>query len=129
MVGQFSLCRLADGTSCPPQDLIQCPGHNDIRGWWTTRWEAQFILYDPADLARVAAGELNAWEPQPYATINIDSKLFFNPGGVELDILGQGVQRRARLGDATFDRANGRLYVLELFADQAQPVVHVWGTQ
>jgi len=41
-------------------------------------------------------------------------------------MLGQGDQRRYRIGEATFDRANGLLYVLELFADGAQPVVHVW---
>ena len=41
-------------------------------------------------------------------------------------MLGTGVQRRFRLGDVTFDRANGLLYVLELFADGAKPVVHVW---
>jgi len=41
-------------------------------------------------------------------------------------MLGTGVQRRFRLGDVTFDRANGLLYVLELFADGAKPVVHAW---
>jgi hypothetical protein len=66
-VGQFTVCRLADGSSCPPEDLVECAGHNDYRGWWSTRWDGQIILYDPADLQRVAAGELQSWEPQPYA--------------------------------------------------------------
>lgn len=123
---QFTLCRLADGTACPPADLSECAGHSDYRGWWSTRFDAQFILYDPADLARVATGELNAWEPQPYATLDVDERLFLNPAGVEPDMLGPGDQRRYRLSEAAYDAATGRLYVLELFADEAKPVVHVW---
>ncbi|GAB4503516.1 MAG: hypothetical protein Fur0043_05080 [Anaerolineales bacterium] len=125
-ITDFLTCRLADGSSCPSQDFIECSGHNDYRGWWTTRWETQFLFYDPADLARVARGELASWEPQPYASLNIDDRLFFNPSGVETDMLGTGVQRRYRIGDVAYDRANGLLYVLELFADGAKPVVHVW---
>lgn len=125
-IGQFQVCRLASGASCPPEDLVECAGHNDYRGWWTTRWDAQFILYDPADLAGVAAGQMASWEPQPYAVIDIDERLFFNPSGVEPEMLGSGVQRRYRLGDVAYDRQNGLLYVLEWFADGAKPIVHVW---
>jgi hypothetical protein len=41
-------------------------------------------------------------------------------------MLGSGPQRRYRLGDVAYDRENGLLYVLELFADGAKPAVHVW---
>jgi hypothetical protein len=41
-------------------------------------------------------------------------------------MLGWGEQRRYRIGPAAYDRANGLLYVLELYADGAKPVVHVW---
>jgi hypothetical protein len=126
MVGTFTVCRMADGSPCPESDLVECAGHTDYRGWWTTRWDAQFILYDPADLADVTAGVSESWTPQPYASIDIDDVLFANPSGVESDMLGSGDQRRYRIGEAAFDRANGLLYVLELFADGAQPVVHVW---
>jgi hypothetical protein len=125
-VTDFTTCRMADGSPCPQQDFNECSGHNYYRGWWTTRWDAQFLFYDPAELARVAAGELAAWEPQPYAVLDIDEHLFFNPSGVETDLLGSGVQRRYRIGDVTFDRVHGLIYVLELFADGAAPVVHVW---
>jgi len=125
-IGQFPLCRLADGSLCPPEDLSGCTGHNDFRGWWTTRWDTEFIFYDPADLARVAAGEMASWEPQPYAVLDIDEFLFLNPSGVEQEMLGTGDQRRYRIGDAAYDRQNGLLYVLELFADEASPLVHVW---
>ena len=126
MIGQMTLCRLADGTPCPPADLTGCAGHNWARGWWSNRFDAQFILYDPADLAAVAAGRVDPWEPQPYATLDIDEHLLLNPAGIELEMLGTGVQRRFRIGDVAYDRAHGLLYVLELFADEAKPVVHVW---
>lgn len=129
MVGQFTLCRLADGSPCPPEDLVECEGHNDYRGWWSSRFDARFILYDPADLAGVVAGEMASWEPQPYAVLELDELLLLNPAGVEQDMLGTGVQRRYRIGDVAYDRSNDLLYVLELFADDAKPVVHVWRAQ
>ncbi|MFZ5907502.1 MAG: carboxypeptidase-like regulatory domain-containing protein [Nitrospirota bacterium] len=125
-LGQFPLCRLADGTSCPPADLTGCSGHSEYRGWWSTKFDAQFILYDPADLARVASGEMESWEPQPYAVIDIDDHLLDNPARVEEGMLGTGVQRKFRIGDVAYDRNNDLLYVLELFADETKPVVHVW---
>lgn len=128
-VGQFTVCRLANGAACPPTDLIECPGHTSDRGWWSTRMDAQIIFYDPDDLARVAAGQMQSWEPQPYATLDLDDTLFLNPAGIEIDMLGAGAQRRYRIGDVAYDRANGLLYVLELFADDAKPVVHVWRVQ
>ena len=126
VVGEFTACRLADGSACPPGDLTGCAGHNDYRGWWSSRFDAQLIFYDPADLERVAAGEMDSWEPQPYATLDIDDRLYLNPAGIETEMLGAGDQRRYRIGDVAYDRANGRLYLLELFADGAKPVVHVW---
>ena len=129
LIGQFTLCRLADGTPCPPEDLEECAGHNDYRGWWSTRFDAQFILYNPADLARVAAGELESWEPQPYATLDIDTHLYLNPPEWEQDMLGRGDQRRQRIGDVAFDPSTGHLYVLELYADGAKPIVHVWAVE
>jgi hypothetical protein len=126
MLGQYQLCYQADGSACPVQDLTGRSGHNDYRGWWTTRFEAQIIFYNPADLAQVAQGEIESWVPQPYAVLNIEEHLFHNPMGVEPDMLGTGDQRRYRIGDMAYDQANGLLYILELFADGAKPVVHVW---
>jgi hypothetical protein len=126
MLGQFTLCYNADGSACPQADLGGCSPHNDYRGWWSDQFEAQILLYNPADLARVASGEIESWEPQPYAVLSLEEALFHNPSGVETDMIGSGDQRRFRIGDVAYDPANGLLYVLELFADDAKPVVHVW---
>lgn len=126
LVGQYTLCRLADGSPCPPDDLVECSGHTSERGWWSASFEARFILYDPDDLAQVALGRWQSWEPQPYAHLTVDQHLFLNPAGIEAEGLGTGVQRRFRLGEEAYDQTNDLLYVLELFADGASPVVHVW---
>jgi hypothetical protein len=127
----YVICRLADGSLCPPEDLTGCCDEDagtcaSYRGWWSTHFDAQLILYDPADLARVAAGELEPWEPQPYAALDIDEHLYLDPPEWDVTTLGWGDQRRSRIGDAAFDRQNGYLYVLELYAEGAKPVVHVW---
>jgi hypothetical protein len=125
------ICRNADGSICPKQDFTGCcddPAGTCIssRGWWSDRFDTQFILYDPGDLAKVANGQLEPWQPQPYAVIDIDEQLYLNPPQWDRVNLGWGDQRRYRIGDVAFDRQNGLLYVLELYADEAKPVVHVW---
>ena len=125
-VGQFPACRMADGAACPASDMTECAGHNDARGWWSTRFAARFILYDPDDLAAVAAGRMKPWQPQPYAHLDLDDHLFHNPDKVETAMLGSGLQRRFRVGSVAYDRGSGYLYVTEPFTDGSQPVVHVW---
>ncbi len=125
-VGEFPVCRLADGTPCPVKDLVECPRHNDYRGWWSSRFDAQLIFFNPRDMARVATGEITSWEPQPYAVLDIDEVLFLNPAGVEADMLGIGNQRIMRVGPVAYDQDSQLLYLLEPFADEAKPVIHVW---
>jgi hypothetical protein len=130
-VTDFVTCRSADGTACPQQDFSGCCDANagacvSNRGWWSTRFDAQFILYDPNQLAQVAAGQLEAWQPQPYAVIDIDEHLYLNPPEWDSVELGWDDQRRARIGDVAYDRVDGLLYVLELYGDGARPMVHVW---
>jgi len=128
-VGEFPVCRLADGSLCPEEDMTECNNHTSQRGWWSTRFDAQFILYDPGDLLGVASGELESWEPQPYTVIDIDEQLFFGSAEWDIDWLGAGDQRRFRIGEVAYDRTNGYLYVLELYGDGVRPLVHVWQVQ
>ena len=125
------MCRYADGSFCGEEELGGCCDAEagicvSDRGWWTTRFDAQMILYDPAELAKVAAGELEPWQPQPYAVLDIDEHLYLDPPEWDEVYLGWGDQRRARVGEVSFDRQNGLLYLLELYADGAKPIVHVW---
>jgi hypothetical protein len=126
-----SMCRNADGSYCGAEDLRGCCDEDggtcvSNRGWWSNRFDAQFILYDANDLAKVASGELEAWQPQPYAALDIDEHLYFSSPEWDAVELGWGDQRRSRIGDVAYDRDAARLYVLELYADNAKPIVHVW---
>jgi hypothetical protein len=108
----------ADGTVWPdepPYPEIP-PPPNDDRGWWSSSFAGQILFYDPADLAAVARGDMEPWQPQPYATLNIDDYLF--------NVRSQ--QQKAHVGDAAFDRERGLLYIMEPLADEDKSLIHVW---
>jgi len=99
----------------PPYPPVPDPP-NDNRGWWSTSFVGQMLFYDPADLAAVAAGKTKPWQPQPYATMDIDKRLF-----------AVGAQQRPnKIGAAAADSERGLLYVFEPRADGDKSVVHVW---
>ena len=89
---------------------------NDDRGWWSNRFVAQMVFYDPEDLSAVARGQKKPHEPQPYATLDLDEHLF----GVK------SPQRKHRVRSCALDRERGLLYVTEFRADGDKSLVHVW---
>ena len=95
------------------------PWPHDARGWWSEDIAAQILFYNPADMAAVAEGELETWEPQPYATLDIDDYLL-DPG------YDHERQKRYLVGAAAFDRENGYLYIMERRADEERSIVHVF---
>lgn len=122
MVGCFN----PDGSPCNASLSGYCEGNSpNSRGWWSSRWDSKILFYNPADMAAVANGSMQPYEPQPYAELDIDDTLILD-GSVEPIMLGSGEQRRYRLGEVAYDRENGYLYILEKFADGAMPIIHVW---
>jgi hypothetical protein len=105
----------SENNTCP--EVPEWPYDN--RGFWAEGYQAQMIFYDPNELAAVVNGQLETWEPQPYATLVLDEVLFDPHLDVE-------VYKRDLVGAAAFDRANGLVYVIERMADEYQSVVHVW---
>jgi hypothetical protein len=99
----------------PPYPPVPDPPY-DERGWWSTGFEGQMIFYDPAELAAVARGEMEPYEPQPYATLQIDEYLYH---------IGSS-QQWHHVGAAGFDRERGLLYVFEPLADGDKSLIHVW---
>lgn len=92
----------------------------DQRGFWSDDFEAQILFYDPADLAAVIDGTLEAWEPQPYGVLSIDQYLF--------DTDDEPVVKLERVGAAAADLAHGLLYIIEPSAyEDAYAVMHVFG--
>ncbi|NQV06269.1 hypothetical protein HQ535_06940 [bacterium] len=92
------------------------PAPFDARGWWSSEFEAVILFYDPSDLAAVETGLLESSEPQPYAILSIEDTLLAD----------RRVTTPGRIGGIAYDPGSGFLYVMELHADGAHPVVHVW---
>ena len=76
----------------------------------------EFLFYDPADLAEVAAGRQEPFWPQPYAELRVDERLFG----------AYGVHQKQRLGAAAWDAARRLLYVIEPLVDDEKSIIHVW---
>lgn len=83
-------------------------------------YEPQVLFYDPADLARAAAGELEPSEIRPYRSWNPSEHLI--------------PTCTWRLTSISFDEDSGRIYVVQHKADTSQnrfdpvPVIHVFQT-
>ncbi|MCP4139856.1 MAG: hypothetical protein GY755_06125 [Chloroflexi bacterium] len=105
----------AENNACP--EMPEWP--YDDRGFWAEEYQAQIIFYDPTQLVAVANGELESWQPQPYATLDLSEYLF----APELDFANY---KRDFLGAVAFDRENGILYVVERLADEYKSIIHVW---
>ncbi|MBR9974165.1 MAG: T9SS type A sorting domain-containing protein [Bacteroidetes bacterium] len=85
----------------------------DGKGWRAHRCSPMIVLYNPAQLADVAAGRLASHEPQPYAAVRLDPGLFFTP---ENEIFSTAFDPRSRM-----------LYVTEFVRDpDGALVVHVF---
>ncbi|HUT71732.1 MAG TPA: hypothetical protein VMW89_13750 [Desulfatiglandales bacterium] len=80
---------------------------------------ARIIFYNPDDLAAVAHGTMKLYEPQPYASADIDQYLF-DPG------YDHKRKKRYLLGAIAFDRARRLLYVIERRAEEERSLIHVW---
>ncbi len=104
----------SDGTIWPDEPPFppECPE----RGWWSSGFVGQMLFYDPSNLAAVAQGRLQASDPQPYATMEIDQHLYHVTTG----------QQKSHVGAVAFDRQRGLLYVMEPLADGDKSLVHVW---
>lgn len=91
----------------------------DSRGYWSENYQPWIIFYDPADLVRVANGDMATWDPQPYATLDL-SAVFYEP------MISLEEYKYDIAGAVTFDRERGLLYVFERLADEYRSVIHVW---
>jgi len=103
----------------PPTCLDVPEWPYDNRGFWAESYQAQLIFYDPAELAAVARGGMDSWEPQVYDTLVLDEYLL-SP------VLDHGNYKRDLVGAIAFDRENGLLYLVERMADEYRSVIHVW---
>lgn len=91
------------------------PYPHDQRGWWNDDFKAAFIMYDPTHLVMVINGEADANNVQPYAIVDLTEYMCKKRDETDMQYL----------GGCAYDIKNKRLYLLELFADEDKPIVHV----
>ncbi len=86
---------------------------SDGKGWRAHEQQPMIIFYNPQDLARAASGEIETYEPQPYAAFRIDKNLFFG--------------ENHEIFSAAFDSENSLLYVTEFFREaDGRLIIHCW---
>ncbi|OGJ88031.1 MAG: hypothetical protein A2487_04290 [Candidatus Raymondbacteria bacterium RifOxyC12_full_50_8] len=101
------------GTKC----LDQCAAAGSHRGT-PSNYKFVIMFYDPDDLAAVAQGVKQPWEPQPYAYKDI-TEIVWHTGydaGYENEVL----------GSIAYDREHGLLYIIEQYVYDHKPIIHVF---
>jgi len=119
-------CTECDG-SAPSCISISGAYGGGNRGYRADYYVDQILLYDPDDLAAVVQGTKQAWEPQPYARLDITQHMFgYDPTGY----------RKIKVGGMAIDNQRGLLYVTETYGeddpdpgDADLPIVHVFRIQ
>ncbi len=85
----------------------------DGKGWRAESYVPMAVFYNPADLAKVAAGKMKPFEPQPYAAWRFDKNIFFGS--------------KAEISSACYDAIHQRLFVTEFNApNDGWLIIHVF---
>ena len=91
-------------------------GGRENRGWWAAEARSRIIFFDTDQLAAVVLGNMESYEPQPYAYLDIDD-VFYRT---------HALNEQNRVGAAAFDEVRGLIYVMEIRGDGDKSLVHVW---
>ena len=109
--------------ACADDPNLTCPDVPDFpydnRGFWAEGFMPMVLFFDPADLAKVATGEWETYQPQPYASLDLTDYWFDPVTRVE-------IYKRDLVGAAAFDRADGLLFIVERLGDETKSVIHVF---
>lgn len=108
---------------CVDQEPPTCPDvpewPYDDRGFWADDYMPQMIFFNPRDLVAVGNGQMESWQPQPFAVLDL-SDVFYDPN------INIAEYKQDIAGAMAFDRDNGLVYVIERLADEYKSVIHVW---
>ena len=119
-VGDNSAVLIVGRKSLGPEGYVlpQAGDCSQHQGYHGDPYQPQILFYDPADLAAVAQGQINAWDVAPYVRTALDKDLIET---CEWFLKG-----------ATFDPENRFLYLLQSNADtvsnefEPYPVINVY---
>ena len=96
-------------------DYPQNTPHNE-KGPRSEYVQNTLLFYDPEDLRKVARKEMHPYEPQPYASLNLQN-----------DVMSDSVSYW-QMTSMAVDNENGIIYTVQDDADRArrQPIIHMW---
>lgn len=112
-----------DGTRCPP--VCDCQTCGGARGFQATSYMPRLVAFRASDLAAVAAGLVEPWEPQPYDVFDLSPYMVGGPNSVNVTGLAYCSPRDVPPGH----RWAGRLFVSEKDTGTqytAYPTIHVF---
>jgi len=101
------------------------------KGTAGTDWKTGFMLLNPADLADVAQGKKQSWEPQPYCVFDIGHFSMLpgggdgNAGAIAFDATNKRIYYIEHNGDPGYEYGYGMLHVFALRAAET-PSSAVW---
>lgn len=101
-----------------------CAGIDNGSGWTCgdstssdPAYRTALYFYDPDDIAQVALGNLDPWDPQPYAALSLT------------DVQWNTTECAPGFGDIEYDATNGRIYMSQPEEDgvnEPKPLIHVF---
>ncbi|OQX26124.1 MAG: hypothetical protein BWK80_12025 [Desulfobacteraceae bacterium IS3] len=92
-----------------------------IKGRWAEETRAQILFYDTEELAAVAHGKMQPYEPQPYSVMDIEAFMYKKR---------KWINQHHLVWSVCFDRDRGFLYLVESEAygkyGDGNILMHVW---
>jgi hypothetical protein len=85
------------------------------RGYWASYFKVTILFFDPEDLKKVAKGQMQSWEPQPYARLDVTE-----------DMIQPDDEYRIKTGGVAYDDTHGLLFITEADVNDHRPVVHMY---
>jgi len=108
----------------------ELPGHiASGKGYHSDPTYAAILFYDTDDLALVAQGDKESYEPHPYAVFNVTKYLYPAEHNANPEANGLSLEGFRGLGGVGYDRDRQLLYVMQRGIDgfyERAPIVHVF---
>lgn len=100
---------LPEGPEVSHFDIPSYPS-STYKSYKATRFSSKIVFYDPQDLAQVLTGDMQPYEPQPYAALDLAPFLY----------------DEKNIRAMAFNRNDSILYLFESRADNNRGVIHVF---
>ncbi len=108
-----------DGIPCKEVEEDDPNYQGGNRGYCSDSYHCELMLFDPADLAKVARGELEPWQPKPYARCDLTNRMMHH------HLVDHRPGEHIQTGAAAIDPDGKRIFLTERYGSSG-PVIHVF---